>query len=149
MLRTNSTQKDNPLMAWQRDMNEWFDKFNRDLELPRLMTGEYSPRVEIREKDRGYIVLAEIPGMAENDVSVTLKDNSLVIEGERKSVLKKEERPHYYTEFNYGRFYRSIPFEFAVNPDKVSASYKNGVLCVELEKLKGLESIKKIPILKS
>ena len=89
MLRTNSTQKDNPLMAWQRDMNEWFDKFNRDLELPRLMTGEYSPRVEIREKDRGYIVLAEIPGMAENDVSVTLKDNSLVIEGERKSELKK------------------------------------------------------------
>jgi HSP20 family protein len=110
---------------------------------------EFSPKVELRETDKGYSVRAEIPGISESDVNVTLRENNLILEGEKKTETKKEERGHYFSEFSYGSFYRSIPLEEEVNPDKVKATYRNGILNVELEKIEGSTGSKKIPIMRS
>ncbi|MCM2348954.1 MAG: Hsp20/alpha crystallin family protein [Bacteriovoracaceae bacterium] len=136
------------LSTWQREMNSLFDRFNRDIFEGE--TGEFSPRIEVQEKDKGYIVCAEVPGIKESDINVTLQDNNLVLEGERKSESKTEEEGFYRSEFSYGSFYRSIPLADEINPDSVKASYKDGILTVEMNKLKpSSHKSKKIPILKS
>ena len=74
----------------------------------------------------------------------------MILEGERKSESKKEEEGYFSSEFSYGSFYRSIPLDEEVNPDTVKASYKDGILTVELDKVKSTpQKTKKIPILKS
>jgi HSP20 family protein len=149
MLRSLTTRRDNPFVSWQREMNDWFDKFNREIDVPLMEMEEFSPKVELRETDKGYSVRAEIPGISESDVNVTLRENNLILEGEKKTETKKEERGHYFSEFSYGSFYRSIPLEEEVNPDKVKATYRNGILNVELEKIEGSTGSKKIPIMRS
>jgi len=149
MLRSLTTKRENPFVSWQREMNDWFDKFNRDIDVPQMEMEEFSPKVELRETDKGYSVRAEIPGISESDVNVTLRENNLILEGEKKSETKKEERGHYFSEFSYGGFYRSIPLEEEVNPDKVKAIYRNGILHVELEKIEGSTGSKRIPIIRS
>jgi HSP20 family protein len=130
-------------------MNDWFEKFNRQMDFPRFETEDFYPRVELRENNQGYTVRAEIPGITENDVNVTLRDNNLILEGEKKSEKRKEEGGHYFSELNYGSFYRSIPLDEEVDPDHVKATYRNGILSVQLEKIQEGHTAKKIPILRS
>ena len=131
-------------------MNNLFDRFGRDMGTLDVDLTDFSPRVEIKEKDKHYTVSAEVPGIKESDIHVTLKDNNLILEGERKSESKKEEEGYFSSEFSYGSFYRSIPLDEEVNPDTVKASYKDGILTVELDKVKSTpQKTKKIPILKS
>jgi HSP20 family protein len=140
----------NPITSWQNEMNNLFDRFGRDMGTLDVDLTDFSPRVEIKEKDKHYTVCAEVPGIKESDINVTLKDNNLILEGERKSESKKEEEGYFSSEFSYGSFYRSIPLDEEVNPDTVKASYKDGILTVELDKIKATpQKTKKIPILKS
>ena len=140
----------NPITSWQNEMNNLFDRFGRDMGTLDVDLTDFSPRVEIKEKDKHYTVSAEVPGIKESDINVTLKDNNLILEGERKSEIKKEEEGYFSSEFSYGSFYRSIPLDEEVNPDTVKASYKDGILTVELDKVKATpQKTIKIPILKS
>ncbi len=94
-----------------------------------------SPLVEIQDKEKSYCVRAEIPGMQEKDLNISLKDNMLVLEGERKSEHTKEDEHSFSSEFSYGKFYRTIPFKDQVDPETVKATYHNGILEVELDKI--------------
>lgn len=144
-----SLRNQNPMSLWQNEMNNLFDRFGRDVGNLDVNVTDFSPRVEINDKEKHYVISAEIPGIKENDISVTLKDNNLILEGERKSEGKKDEG-YFSSEFSYGNFYRSIPLDDEVNPDTVKASYKDGILKVELDKMKeAAHKAKKIPILKS
>lgn len=148
MFKSLTTRNENPFMSWQREMNNLFDRFNRDVDFSTSDLDQFSPKVEMKEKDNGYLVRAEIPGMSEKDINVSLRDNNLILEGEKKSESKKEEKGQYFSEFSYGSFYRSIPLNEEVNPDNVKATYKNGVLTVELETVREIEhKSKKIPII--
>jgi HSP20 family protein len=148
MLKSLITRNENPFMTWQREMNSLFDRFNRDMDFSNSELEQFSPRVELKEKENGYVVRAEIPGMSEKDINVSLRDNNLILEGEKKSESKKEDKGQYFSEFSYGSFYRSIPLEEEVNPDNVKATYRNGVLTVEIETLREIEhKSKKIPII--
>jgi len=145
-----TTKNQNPINVWQREMNNLFDRFGRDVGFRDLDLSEFSPKVEIKDKDKHYTVCAEVPGMKESDISVTLKDNNLILEGERKSESKKEEEGYYSSEFSYGSFYRSIQLEEEVNPESVKAAYKDGILTIDLDKVKAsTHKTKKIPIMKS
>ena len=146
---TTRNAPQNPFTLWQKEMSNMLDRFGRDL------GGDYSfegiaPKVEVKEKDKKFIVKAEVPGMTEDDINVTLRDNCLILEGDRKIETEKEEKGFYSSEFSYGSFYRAIPLGDEVNAEKVKASYKNGILTVELDKLESAtHKAKKIPILKS
>ena len=139
---------ENPFSIWQQDMKNLVDRFYRQLDLP--VSNDFPLKVEVKEKEKSYRVLVEAPGMNEKDISVTLRDNVLILEGERKKETEEEEKDRYFSEFSYGSFYRSIKLDNEVNPESVKASYKDGILTVTLEKMRGqTHTGKKIPITNS
>jgi HSP20 family protein len=144
-------QNQNPFAVWQKEMSSLLDRFGRDIGNDfGFGTEGVIPKVEVKEKDKKYIVRAEIPGMKESDISVTLRDNNLILEGERKVETEKEEEGTYRSEFTYGSFYRAIPLDEDVNANTVKAAYRDGILTVDLEKLETTtHKTKKIPIMKS
>ena len=91
-----------------------------------------SPRIEVKEKDNEVVVSAELPGLQEKDVEVTLTDNVLSIRGEKKLEKTQKEEEYTYSERSYGSFERRIPIDAEVLGDKVSATFANGVLTVSL-----------------
>jgi HSP20 family protein len=144
------TKKQNPINLWQKEMNNLFSKVNRELGTFDFDSDEYLPKVEIKDNAKSILVSAEVPGMTEKDINVTLRDNVLILEGERKSEASEEKDDYSFSEFSYGSFYRSIPLDEEVNPDSVKASYKDGILKVDLQKVnESSHKSKKIQILKS
>jgi HSP20 family protein len=120
------------------DVDELFDRFRKDFFAPEQFRGigeGFMPRVEMKETEKNILVSAELPGMNEKDITVTLRENNLILEGERKSEKKREEKGYYSSEFNFGNFYRSIPLYSEVDADTVEARYKDGILEVTLRKL--------------
>jgi HSP20 family protein len=90
------------------------------------------PSIELNETEKEEKVVAELPGLDQNDVAIELSDGVLAISGEKKSETEDKERR--FSERYYGRFERRIPVD-DVDQDKVAASFKDGVLTVTLPKL--------------
>ena len=78
-----TSRNQNPMSLWQNEMNNLFDRFGRDMGNLDVNVTDFLPRVEIKEKDKHYTILAEVPGIKENEINVTLKENNLILEGER------------------------------------------------------------------
>lgn len=120
------------------DLDDIFDRVRREFFSPNTFRGvdeSFIPKVEVKETAKHIHVSAELPGMTEKDINVTLREDNLIIEGEKKTEKKNEEKGYYSSEFNYGSFYRLIPLQAEVDSDKVNAVYKNGILEVTLDKL--------------
>ncbi len=91
------------------------------------------PHLDATETDEAFKVSVELPGVDEKDVSVELTNGVLTIKGERKA--ETEGANHWFSERFYGRFERRIALnDDVIDPDKVTASFKNGVLTVVLPK---------------
>ena len=95
---------------------------------------ELSPAMELVENKDHYSLSVELPGMEEKDIELNLQDNVLTISGEKRQERKEGDGGRSYTERSYGRFQRAIPFPSEIDPDKVEASFRNGVLKVTLPK---------------
>jgi len=101
---------------------------------PGTTTGAaWSPEIDVFERDGKLVVRADLPGLTREDVNVEVRDDELVISGERRSESEREEGSYYVREASYGKFHRSIPLPEGVRPDTASATFDNGVLTVELE----------------
>lgn len=145
--KKNLPARGDSFFALQNEMNDLFENFNRGF-FPAAQADGFIPKLEMKEDEKRYYVSAELPGMKEDDIHVTLKDNSLIIEGEKKSEMKKEEKGIYRSEFSYGSFYRSVPLALEVEAEKVAATYKNGILNIEIEKKENAGNARKITIKK-
>lgn len=131
-----SNQRQHGLHSWaglRDEMMEFFDRFSHD-NFPSFDDSKFMPKIDMRDKDNEVEVRAEIPGMSEKDINVSLEENQLIIEGEKKNENTRDEKGFYQSEISYGRFYRSIPLKDEVDPEKVDATYQDGVLCVTLNK---------------
>ena len=95
---------------------------------------EWQPRVDVKDEKDTIVVLAELPGMSKGDIKVTYENNYLTISGERKLEDKKEDENYYRVERQFGRFSRSFRLSTEMQPDKISAEYKDGVLRLVLPK---------------
>ena len=135
-----------PFLALHREMNRLFDEAFRGFDAPSLFGRMPSwPSVEIGETEQEVRVTAEMPGMDESGVEVLLEDGALVLRGEKKAETEDKERQ--FSERFYGRFERRIPLGYEVEEDRVSASFRNGVLTVTLPKsARAQERTKRIPI---
>ncbi|MBD3275656.1 MAG: Hsp20 family protein [Candidatus Marinimicrobia bacterium] len=98
--------------------------------------GTWSPALDIVERDKEYVVTAELPGIKEEDVNISLKDNVLTIRGEKKSEHTADSENCYYNERTYGEFQRMIRLDSDIENKNVEASYENGILAVHLPKSK-------------
>lgn len=144
ILRSEST---NPLVAFHEEMNRLFDDFWRDFDGAGfgLSSSFNFPRIEMSESDKEFRIEAELPGMDDDDVELLLRDGVLTIRGEKKS--EREDKSRRMSERFYGRFERQIPLPVDVDEDKVSASFKKGVLYVTLPKTaEAFDRVKRIPI---
>lgn len=92
------------------------------------------PSLDVDETPQAYTVTAELPGMTEKDIELTLRDNALVLSGEKRSERKEEDGGRRWSERTFGRFERVIPLDAEVDADKVQATCRNGVLTVTLPK---------------
>lgn len=93
-----------------------------------------TPPVDIHEDKDKYVVKAELPGMNQQDIDVSLEGNTLTISGERKQEDEKEEGENYRSERYFGRFQRSVTLPTGVDANEIQATYKDGILTVTLPK---------------
>jgi HSP20 family protein len=142
-------EEDNPFAMMQREMNRIFDAFNRNWGLDAFpeFTSSFMPRLDISEDVKAFTVTAELPGMSEKEIDLSITGDTLTIRGEKKEEKEDKGKNYHYSERSYGSFMRSIPLPGQVNTDKVSASFNKGVLSITLPKSAAtLETSKKISV---
>lgn len=96
--------------------------------------GSWFPSLDVSETKNEIVVKAEVPGMDPKDIDVSISDGVLSIRGERRQEKEEKEEDYHLVERSYGSFARSIALPKEVKHDKISASYKNGVLKIVLPK---------------
>ncbi|HZS00411.1 MAG TPA: Hsp20/alpha crystallin family protein [Chloroflexota bacterium] len=125
---------------WQEEMRRyWADiwplaplAFRRAVAGTAQAPTPWAPRADVYEKDGAIVVKAELPGVKKEDISITLEAGDLVIRGERKAEHEVKEDAYYRMERTYGSFLRRLPLPEGVDPDKVQATYADGVLEVRV-----------------
>ncbi|MGI6517760.1 MAG: Hsp20/alpha crystallin family protein [Bacillota bacterium] len=93
--------------------------------------------VDIAETSEEFVVTAELPGTNPDDIEITLSDNQVTIKGQRAAEQEERRGNYLRTERRFGSFCRSFALSSPVADDKVTASYKNGILEVHLPKSEG------------
>ncbi len=94
----------------------------------------WSPLVDVHETKEGFKLQVELPGVKQEDIQLTIEGNSLMLKGERKRENEVEEDNYHRIERSYGTFQRSIVLPSVVDPNRVKATYRDGVLQIQLPK---------------
>jgi len=94
----------------------------------------WAPNIDVFEKDDKFVVKAELPGMKEEDIDVSVVSDTLTIKGERKAETEVKDEDYYCCERSYGSFSRSIGLPSTVDAKRIEASFEDGVLEVSLPK---------------
>ncbi|MBF0312816.1 MAG: Hsp20/alpha crystallin family protein [Oligoflexia bacterium] len=118
------------LLSLQKNLDDLFDM---DVFPGTTFSRGVFPAINLFEKGDMLVLKAELPGIEKSDISIDLKNSSVLLSGSRNEVNKDRSSFHR-KEHNYGPFRRKIELPFQVNPDKCSASLVDGVLTVHLEK---------------
>jgi HSP20 family protein len=113
-----------------RIFNESFGR-SRDLD-DEVSLYDWRPPVDIYETDDGIVLKIELPGVNKEDVSVEVKDNVLTLKGERLLDPEIKDEHYYRKERSFGKFNRSFSLQESIRPDSIKASFKDGVLTVEV-----------------
>lgn len=118
-----------------------FDDLFDDFFAPFVMTGaaeglaeSFDLKVDIYEKDNAVMIDAELPGMTKEDISVDINDKTITLRGERKSDEEIKEQNCYRRERRFGTFERTFSLPFAIDGDRVKATYSDGILKLEIAK---------------
>jgi HSP20 family protein len=120
-----------------RLVNEFFGRGSGDDGT--WFSGAWSPPVDIYETDAALVMKAELPGFSKDDIQIELKENTLVIKGERKREDDVKEGSFHRTERVYGAFQRSFLLPTTVDQANVQAIYKDGVLELRLPKVEAAQ----------
>ncbi len=99
-----------------------------------LGTGNWQPRVDVSENDEGFEVKVDLPGIKPEDVDISVTNDRLTIQGERKEEKETKDKTFHRVERSYGSFYRSISLPTGTDADKVSADSDNGVITITVPK---------------
>ena len=94
----------------------------------------YMPRVDTAEDNKNIYITAELPGMAKDDVKVTLSDNVLTIQGKKERKTEETKKNFHRVERSFGSFARAFRLPATVDAEKITASYEDGVLKLEMPK---------------
>lgn len=121
-----------PLTSFQREMNRLVDSFFGG-EFP-WGDGQWSPSMDVAETESDIIVKAEVPGLDKDDISLSLQGDILTIRGEKKDERKEEKGSYRLLERRYGSFQRTVTLPTGVDPEKIEAKFRNGVLTIKMSK---------------
>ncbi len=116
-------------------MNRVFDETFAKRGIGKFDSGRgWHPSVDMYETEDDVVVRADLPGVDQKDIEVTVTDNALTIKGESKYEKEIEDKNVYRRERSYGRFARTLPITAKVRADQAHAEFKNGVLEVIIPK---------------
>lgn len=123
-------QRMQELMNWDpfEVMNQWLTGAGREGALT------FVPSFEVKETKDAFIFKADLPGVEEKDLEITLTGDRITVSGKRESEKREEGERFYAYERSFGSFSRAFTLPEGVNPDTVSAELKNGVLTLKLAK---------------
>ncbi len=122
-----------------RDMMDWFlrEPFDHPIE---LREGLYdSPMIDMFETDAEVVVKAALPGVGADEVSISIRGDTLTISGEVKEETEVEEADYRIRERRMGKFMRTLQLPSAVDADKAEATFKDGILSLQLPKAEGVK----------
>ncbi len=117
----------------QRELNNPMNKFDSD-ENGNIATANWAPAVDIKEDDKAFTLLADIPGVDPDDIEVTMDKGVLTVKGERQSEKKTEEENYKRVERQYGVFYRRFSLPDSADADSIEAHSEHGVLKITIPK---------------
>ncbi|HEY7296548.1 MAG TPA: Hsp20/alpha crystallin family protein [Xanthobacteraceae bacterium] len=146
--RSSALQPWRPFENLHRQIDRLFEDFDRDFwRMPwrpsmldvepfwrRELTAHATPAVDIAEKENAYEVTADLPGLEDKDVEVELSNGSLTIKGQKHEEKEEKKKDYYVQERHFGSFERSFSVPEDVDPEKIEASFKKGVLTLTLPK---------------
>lgn len=148
---TRELARPTSMLELRNEMDRLFDRFfhepwglsfgGRLGELSELI----EPAIDVSETDANVVIRAEIPGVDPEKIDVSVTEEAVTIAGEKEETEEKEGENYYRSERHFGSFRRTIPLPTGVDPEKVDAKFKNGVLRVEMKKATPSHS-KKIPV---
>jgi HSP20 family protein len=135
--------EEHPFALLHRQMDDLFERFFRDWDDPFGVPapalgagteGTMMPSVDVAETDDELQVTADLPGMSEKDVEVSVDDQVLTLRGEKRMDREEKKKNWHVIERAYGSFHRSIPLPSGLDESRIKAQFKNGVLTVRLPK---------------
>jgi HSP20 family protein len=127
------------------EIDRMFDRFSQGFGLPSLRRAFdmpafdtsltlAAPAIDVSEDDKAYRITAELPGMSDKDIDVTVTEDTITIKGEKREEKELKDKDYYFTERRYGSFQRSFVLPSGVDRDKIAASLDKGILSLTLPK---------------
>jgi heat shock protein Hsp20 len=117
----------------QREVDSIFDQFfgrGSDDDTSAV----WAPRTDLSETDDAFRIRLDVPGMTKDDIAINLQNNTLTVSGERSSERQKDGEEYVRVERAFGTFHRTFTLPDAVDPDRVEATYDEGVLTINVPK---------------
>lgn len=146
----HSRHSEDLFLSLRRDVHQMFEDLFRGIGLGRISQlpapGFGLPVIDVSESDDEIEVTAELPGLSEQDVDVSLTGDILRIRGEKKHDRQETRNDYYLTERSWGMFSRDIPLWTRVDSDHIDACFREGVLQVRLPKVEKGSSTRRIPV---
>lgn len=134
-----------PFDLLQREIGRVFDDVGR--RLPAGGAARFDPAIDVAETESSIEITAELPGLAEKDVDVSLTDDLLTIKGEKKTTREEKNASWHVEERSFGSFQRTMRLPFRPDADAVAARFEAGVLHVSVPKPKnGANGTRKIEV---
>jgi HSP20 family protein len=141
MKPTVANRQEDIMFALKTNIPTLFDEFNTINSLfdsRSTRNGELRPSVDVTESGDRFVVKAELPGVDEKNISIEFSENVLSVAAERK-IIEDQSNTWHRREIAGGKFSRSMKFSTPIDADKISASYKNGMLEISLPKEEALK----------
>jgi len=123
------------------EMDDLINSFFGDWDRPFFGRGR-CPAIDIADNEDAVVVKAEVPGCKADDIDISVHGNMLTIAGEKKQAEEKKEKGYYHIERSYGSFRRDLNLPADVDPTKVEAVCKDGILTITLPKVEKAKAIK-------
>ena len=131
--RNDSEPRTTDVWGLQSDINRLFDAFMTPFEGTEIRR-TLSPKLDVAETKDKYEIKAEMPGIDEKDIDVSMNDGVLTISGEKKTEAESDDKGYWLKECSYGSFSRSVRLPDNIADDKIVAKFDNGVLMIDVPK---------------
>ena len=134
-----TTRRQSNALSRRDPFGSFMDRFFEDVGLGRNWlqrapeVTQFSPQIEVFQRGNDLVVRADLPGLKKEDVNVEIRDDAVILQGERKDEKEEEREGWYRSERTYGSFYRAIPLPEGAIADSAKATFKNGVLEVTVQ----------------
>lgn len=129
------------------DFDRMFDSLFKNaltnIAAPAASAGSLALRLNVSETDKAWHIEAELPGIDEKDVELTVKDGVLTLSGEKKYETESKDKTFHRVERSYGSFTRSLQLPKGVDENNIAAHMRNGVLEIEIAKMPEAQNVAK------